>query len=142
MESEKKIVIAVACMDYRMHHPESNYVKNLYDFYGADKIYFISLAGPDGTIMDKQKSRYEFLLNEIRNGVKLFRDRGYSNITCVVGAHTECAGHNVEEEVHIRDIKELRKRLNTEGIEGLSDEIGSMIAIRGESDMEWEIKEV
>lgn len=140
MEQNKKasVALAIACVDWRMHHPDSNFMKALYDYVQTDKIYVVTYPGPDGLCdsMPNEGNR-EALAAVIRQTREVLKNHGATNVTKVLISHTECAGHGVVEEQHCKDSIEMAKTLSEE-LE-LEVPFTPLLAKKGSSDLEWSI---
>ncbi len=131
-----KIVIAVVCVDWRMHHPKSNFMEKLYEYTEAEKIYVVTYPGPNGTHNDSEKrDALEKVIEKTRN---VIAEHGATNISKYLVAHEECAGHTVENSVHLTDGNKTVEKLNKEL--GFNVGFKLLFAKKGENDFDWSVE--
>jgi hypothetical protein len=142
MKTKKPTVaLAVVCVDYRMHHPKSNFMEELYTFLGVDKIYVVSYPGPDGLIENHSHvADRVHLEGDISRTLTVLKEHDIDDVKKVLVSHTFCAGHEVTEKCHCEHTKDMASTLKNEL--ACTDDFKPLIALKGEDDYHWTITEV
>ncbi len=136
-EINKDVVIAIVCVDWRMHHPESNFMRSLYDYLECEKVYQISYPGPD--ILSSKEEARKALEKVIDDTREVLVRHGISSARKVLVAHGNCAGHPTEDDAHKKDAIATAKILTNEL--NLSTPIEPLFSKKGNTDFEWNIEE-
>lgn len=136
------VAVAVVCVDYRMHHPQSNFMQALYDATQAEKVYVITYPGPDSTCdSEKNANDRQALAAIIQQTRAVLKEHGATTTTNVVVAHSECAGHGVSTDEHKTHTKSLIDSINQE-LELEHNPFTPLIALKDADDYTWNIREI
>ncbi len=136
-ETNKEVVIAIVCVDWRMHHPDSNFMRALYDNLGCKKIYQISYPGPD--ILSSKEDARKAIKKVIDDTREVLVRHDVPSARKVLVAHGNCAGHPTEDNTHKKDAIATAKLLSKEL--SLSTPIEPLFSKKGKTDFEWSIEE-
>lgn len=131
--SDKKLGIAVVCVDWRLHQKEVRLSEQVRDALGVDVVDVMAVPGPDGFLKSGHESEKEAMIK----GLQLLIDAHHPQSIALVGHYT-CAANPVDESAHDADAKQTAEYLKKEtGFKA----IRSFSAVRN-TDADWSLKEV
>jgi hypothetical protein len=142
MEQQASIVIAIVCVDWRMHHPDSNFMQALYKYLGnPERVYVVTYPGPDGLCgaanCDVTRKHFEETIAHTR---EVLVEHGARVGRKVLVVHSECAGHSVSDEEHRLHGADVARTLDAELQTSMHFE--PLIAIKGATDLTWTVESV
>lgn len=137
-DTKPDVVIAVVCVDWRLHHPDSTFAQSLYDYTGASRVYVVTYPGPDGLCDGMQcaceRKSFEDIVNRTRT---VMAHHGVESARKVLVVHSDCAGHTVTDNEHQKHAREIVRELNQELHPTTPFE--PLMAVRQKHDLDWAI---
>ena len=129
---KKSLTIALTCADWRLHRDKAKLLKRLNRKIGVEVADLIALPGPDGLCAPGRTGDW----NATLTWTKLLALAHDAQSVAVV-AHQDCAGHNVSNEQHEKDVVAVASALKRDlGFDGL---VWAIVAVH-RSDTDWPLK--
>lgn len=97
MSQERKVAVALVCMDKRLHTPEAELVPQLQKLLNVDDVYVLTTAGPAGRML--AAGHHAQALSE---DTQLIIDAKGASVVALC-EHYDCAGHPVSDDQHDQD---------------------------------------
>ncbi len=104
----KSPVIAVACVDNRLHQP--SIVPQLEVLLDSNSIYLETMPGPEGCILGRKDDPQNYHFTSLLSDLTLLLEAKDITTVALVG-HCDCAGHPVSDEQHRLDVLTATKKL-------------------------------
>lgn len=133
------VVLAIVCVDWRMHHHESDFMEALYEDLGCRRVYVVTYPGPDGSSGDAEREgRRRDLEAVVRRTRAVLAEHGAPSARTVLVAHGECAGHPVDDDRHRVDARATAAALSDALAPGAT--IEPLFAVKRGSNFRWKIE--
>jgi hypothetical protein len=133
-QSDKNVVVAMTCSDWRLHQHEVDFNRRVGRAMGASRVDLVAIPGPDGLLLKSRSGEWQAAQGQ----VKLLADAHHAVAIAVV-AHQQCAGHPVDDAQHDSDVAAAAKTLKA--AIGFAGPAYALVATH-RSDSDWGLKEV
>lgn len=130
----KRLAVAVVCADWRLHHPKSEFNRQIARALGVDGVDIVAVPGPDGLLLPERAGEWKAAVDQVNLLVG-----AHAPVAIAVVAHQRCAGHPVSDEAHVVDVAKTAEALKTET--GFAGAVAAMVA-QYRADLRWNVKVV
>ena len=130
----KKLAVALACADWRLHQHKVGLNRRLAKLLGVHGVDLVAVPGPDGLVKPGRGAEWQTAVGQIR-----FFIAAHAPLVLIVVAHQRCLGHPVSDGEHETDVLATAKALKAET--GFSGPVRAMLMVY-RSDTSWDINPV
>jgi len=130
----KKLAVALACADWRLHLHKVDLNRRLAKLLGVEGVDLVAVPGPDGLTKPERGTEWQTAIGQIKLLIGAHAPR-----VLIVVAHQRCAGHPVSDAEHETDVLATAKALKAET--GFSGPVRAMLMVY-RSDTAWDIQPI
>lgn len=128
----RKTAVALVCADWRLHHHNSQFNRQLARSLAVDGVDYIAVPGPDGLARAERRTEWQAALAQAKLLIG-----AHAPVTLAVVAHERCAGHPVSDAAHVGDASAMARKLKAET--EFAGPVAAMVA-RYRADLKWRVE--
>jgi hypothetical protein len=128
----RKIAVALVCADWRLHHHDSQFNRQIARALRVDGVDYIAVPGPDGLARPERNVEWQAALAQAKLLIG-----AHTPVALAVVAHERCAGHPVSDEAHVGDASAMAQKLKAET--EFTGPVAAMVA-HYRADLRWRVE--